>query len=165
MGLKIDDRKVEAVKQMQAPKDKKGLQSFQGMVNYLKRYSAQLTRLFQPLKPLLLEDIEWSWDSSHKEAFDGIKEELTRTPVLAFFNPKAEHVIQTDASLKGLGAVLLQEGRPVVYVSRTLTPAEERYSNIERQLLGVVFSMWRLHNYVYGGPVRVQTDYKPLGAI
>ena len=105
MGLKIDDRKVEAVKQMQAPKDKKGLQSFQGMVNYLKRYSAQLTRLFQPLKPLLLEDIEWSWDSSHKEAFDGIKEELTRTPVLAFFNPKAEHVIQTDASLKGLGAV------------------------------------------------------------
>ena len=53
MGMKIDDRKVEAVKQMQAPKDKKGLQSFQGMVNYLKRYSAQLTRLFQPLKPLL----------------------------------------------------------------------------------------------------------------
>ena len=50
MGMKIDDRKVEAVKQMQAPKDKKGLQSFQGMVNYLKRYSAQLTRpLFQPL--------------------------------------------------------------------------------------------------------------------
>lgn len=53
MGMKIDDRKAEAVKQMQAPKDMKGLRSFQGMVNYLKRYSAQLTRLFQPLKPLL----------------------------------------------------------------------------------------------------------------
>ena len=88
MGMKIDDRKAEAVKQMQAPKDMKGLRSFPGMVNYLKRYSAQLTRLFQPLKPLLREDMAWSWDSSHKEAFDAIKEELTRTPVLAFFNPE-----------------------------------------------------------------------------
>lgn len=91
--------------------------------------------------------MEWSWDSSHKEAFDAIREELTRTPVLMFFNPKVEHVIQTDASMKGLGAVLLQEGRPVVYVSRTLIPAEEHYSNIERELLGVVFAMERLHNY------------------
>ena len=53
----------------------------------------------------------------------------------------------------------------MVYVSRTLTPAEERYFNIERELLGVVFAMERLHNYVYGGPVQVQTDNKPLEAI
>ena len=127
---------------MQAPKDKKGLQSFQSMVNnyyYLKCCSAQLTRLFQLFKPLLQEDMEWSWDSSHKKAL--------------CFNPKAVHVIQKDASRKGLVAVLLQEERPVVYVSRTLTPAEERYSNIKRELLGVVFAMERLHHYVYGEPV------------
>ena len=57
-GMKIDDRKVEAIKQMSAPKDKKGLQSFQGMVNYLKRYSVQLMKLSEPLKPLLREDVE-----------------------------------------------------------------------------------------------------------
>ena len=164
-GMKIDDRKVEAIKQMSAPKDKKGLQSFQGMINYLKRYSVKLMKLSEPLKPLLREDVEWTWDSTHQDAFDAIKEELTKTPVLAYFNPKSEHVIQTDASLKGLGAVLLQEGRPVIYVSRTLTPAEEHYSNIERELLGVVFAMERLHNYVYGEPVRVQTDHKPLETI
>ena len=67
--------------------------------------------------------------------------------------------------MKGLGSLLLQEGRPVIYVSRTLTPAEEHYSNIERELLGVVFAMERLHNYVYGKPVRVQTDHKPLETI
>ena len=149
-GMKIDDRKVEAIKQMSAPKDKKGLQSFQGMINYLKRYSVKLMKLSEPLKPLLREDVEWTWDSTHQDAFDAIKEELTKTPVLAYFNPKSEHIIQTDASLKGLGAVLLQEGRPVIYVSRTLTPAEEHYSNLERELLGVVFAMERLHNYVYG---------------
>ena len=53
----------------------------------------------------------------------------------------------------------------MIYVSRTLTPAEERYSNIERELLGVVFAMERLHNYVFGEPVRVQTDHKPLEMI
>ena len=136
--MKIDDRKVEAITQMSAPKDEKSLQSFQGMINYLKRYSVQLMKFSEPLKPLLRED------STHQDAFDAIKEELTKTPVLAYFNPKSEHVIQTDASLKGLGAVLLQEGRPVIYVSRTLTPAEEHYSNIERELLGLVFAMERL---------------------
>ena len=135
------------------------------MVNSLKCHSAQLTRLFESFKPLLRENMDWSWDSIHQEAFDAIKEELTRTPVLAYFNPKVEHVIQTNASMKGLGAVLLQEGRPVIYVSTTLTLAEERYSNTERELLGVVFAMERLHNYVHGEPVRVQTDHKRLETI
>ena len=82
--MKIDDRKVETIKQMSAPKDKKGLQSFQGMVNYLKRYSAQLMKLSEPLKPLLKEDMEWTWASTHR-TFGTIKEELTKTPVLAYF--------------------------------------------------------------------------------
>ena len=163
--MKIDDEKVEANKQMKAPKDKKAPQSFQGMVNYLKRYSGKLTRLFEPLKPLLREEIEWNWASSHQEAFDAIKEELSSTPVLAYFDRKAEHVIQTDTSMKGLAAILLQEGKTVIYESRTLTPAKECYSNIERELLGVVFAMERLQNYVFGEPVRVQTDHKSVETI
>ncbi|PFX28561.1 Retrovirus-related Pol polyprotein [Stylophora pistillata] len=67
--------------------------------------------------------------------------------------------------MKGLGTVLLQGGKPVIYVSRTLTPAEERYFNIEREFLGMVFAVESLHNYVYGEPVRVQTDHKPLEMI
>ena len=67
--------------------------------------------------------------------------------------------------MKGLGAVLLQESRPRIYVPGTLTPSEEHYSNIERELLGVIFAIERLHNYVYGDPVRVQTDHKQLKTI
>ena len=163
--MKVDHKKVEAIKQMKETKDKKALQSFQEMVNYLKHYSARLIGLSKLLKPLLREEMEWTWDSSHQDALHAIKEELSRTPVLVYFDRKAEHVIQTDASMKGLGAVLLQEGKPVIYVSRTLTPAEERYSNIERELLGVVFTMERLHSYVFGEPVRVQTNHKPLEMI
>lgn len=78
--MKVEDTKVEAIKQMKAPKDKKALQSFQGMVNYLKRYLGKLTRLFEPLKPLLREETEWTWDSTHQDAFNA--------PVLAFFDRK-----------------------------------------------------------------------------
>ena len=164
-GMKIDDRNVEAIKQMSAPKDKKSLQSFQGMINYLKRYSVQLIKLFEPLKPLLRETRNGLGIPPIRDAFVAIKEELTKTPILAYFNPKSENVIQTDALLKGLGAVLLQEGRPVIYVSRTFTSAEEHYSNIGRDLLGVAFAMERLHSYVYGEPVGILTDHKPLETI
>lgn len=62
-------------------------------------------------------------------------------PVLTYFDRNAEHVVQADAAMKGLGAVLLQKGRSGIYMSRTLTPAEERYSKIEGELLGVMFTM------------------------
>ena len=81
--MEIDDRKVEVIKQKSASKDKKGLQSFRGMVNYLKHYSVQLMKLSEPLKPLLSKNVEWTWDFTHQVRCDGIKEELTETPVLA----------------------------------------------------------------------------------
>ena len=90
---------------------------------------------------------------------------LTTLPVLAYFDENKDHIIQTDASKTGLGAVLLQEGQPVVYASRTLTDTECRYSNIKRELLGVVFGLERLHHYTFGKPITVETDHQPLTSI
>lgn len=109
------------------------------------------------------ENVDWIWNSTQQDAFDAIKEKLTKTPVLAYFNLR--FVIQTDALLEGLGAVLLHDGIPVIYAFRTLTPAEEHYSNIDRELLGVVFAIKRLHNYVHGERIRNQTDHKPRETI
>ncbi len=81
---------------------------------------------------------------------------------MAYFDETEPSVIQADASKKGLGAVLLQDGKPVIYASRTLTSAEQNYSNIERELLSVVFALERLHTYIYGYSVKVQTDHQPL---
>ena len=61
--------------------------------------------------------------------------------------------------------MLLQEGQPVVYASRTLTDTECRYSNIERELLGVVFGLERLHHYIFGKPITVETDHQLLTSI
>ena len=94
-----------------------------------------------------------------------IKEELAKTIVLAYFNPKVDHNIQVDRSMKGLGAVLLQKGRPVIYMSRMLMPTETGYSNIKRELLSMIFRLERLHHYIFSCKVEVQTDHKPFISI
>ena len=84
---------------------------------------------------------------------------------MTYFDKDKNHIIQTDASKTGLGAALLQEGQPIVYVSRVLTDTEHRYSNIERELLGVVFGLKRLHHYTFGKSIMVETDHQPLTSI
>ena len=64
--------------------------------------------------------------------------------------------------MKDIGAVLLQIGRPIMYASITLMPTEIGYSNIEKELLSLAFGLERLHHYMFGSKIKVQTDHKPL---
>ncbi|CAB4043685.1 Hypothetical predicted protein, partial [Paramuricea clavata] len=83
------------------------------------------------------------------------------------FNPdnRKPVVIQVDASTRGLGATLLQENGPVEYRSNLLTETEQRYSNIEREMLGIVHGLEKFHYYAYGRHVVIETDHKPLETI
>ena len=86
-----------------------------------------------------------------------MKDLVTKAPVLSYFNPSKSLEIQCDASQSGLGAVLLQEGRPLSYASRALTPTETRYVQIEKEMLAVVFALKKFHQYTYGrSPVGLQ---------
>jgi hypothetical protein len=81
---------------------------------------------------------------------------------LAFFNPEKEIVVNVDASSHSLGAVLLQDGRPVEYAAQSLTPTQCRYAQIEKEFLAIQFGLSHFHQYTYGRPVVVETDHKPL---
>ena len=161
-GLKPDPEKIKAILSMQPLQCIQQLQSFNGMVNYLKRFSLVLTELTEPLRKLQKSDTVWAWESEQQTVFEKTKNALTTVPVLAYVDKNKEHIIQTDASKTGLSGVLLQEGQPVVYASRTLTETECRYSNIERELVGVVFGLERLHHYTFGKPITIETDHQPL---
>ena len=74
-------------------------------------------------------------------------------------------MIGTDASKDGLVVCLLQEGHPVAYASRYLTASEQNYAEIEKELMAIVFACVKFHQYVYGQPVKIVTDHKPLSRI
>ena len=101
------------------------------------------------------------------KALQEIKSILTKDggPVLGFFDVQKPVTISCDASPTGLGGVLIQDGRPVAYASRSLTDAESRYAQIEKELLAVQFSLERFNQYTYGKRVTIESDYKPLEAI
>ena len=101
-GLKLDPEKVKAIVQMPVPQSVQSLQSFNGLVNYLKRFSPVLTELAEPLRRLQQQDTIWAWESEQQQAFEKIKTALTTLPVLTYFDKDKDHNIQTDASKTGL---------------------------------------------------------------
>ena len=163
-GIKVDPKKIEAI-QMDLPQNVTSLQSFNGMVNYLKKFSPVLSELSESLRRLCKSGVEWAWESKQQNAFEAIKRVIMTLPVLAYFDKTKKHTIQCDASKKGLGAVLLQESKPVMYMSRALTETEQRYSNIERELLAIVFALERLNHHTFGRTITVQSDHQPLQSI
>ena len=165
-GLKIDPEKLRAITEMQTPKDKQAVQRLLGMVNYVQKFAPCLSEITAPLRQLLKSENEFHWDSHvHGLALDKIKNILSNTPVLRYFDKNKETVLQCDASQTGLGACLLQEGQPVCYASRALTPTEENYAQIEKELLAVVFGMEKFESYTYGRKILTESDHKPLEII
>eukprot|EP00112_Aurelia_sp_Birch-Aquarium-sp1_P000531 Seg1051.5 transcript_id=Seg1051.5/GoldUCD/mRNA.D3Y31 product="Retrovirus-related Pol polyprotein from transposon 17.6" pseudo=true protein_id=Seg1051.5/GoldUCD/D3Y31 len=132
------------------------------MAKYLGKFLSSLSDICEPLRRLTHKDAVWNWNSEHDEAFQNIKNAVTKAPVLKFFDPNMQIEGQGDASSKGLGFVLLQDGRPVTYTSRALTSAERNYSQIEKELLAQVFGMEQNHHYVYGREITLWTDHQPL---
>ena len=164
-GLKIDPEKLEAVKEMPKPQDVEGVRRLCGFVNYLAKFLPKLSEVLEPIRQLTREDVIWNWTPACDRAFETVQKLVTEAPVLAFYNPAEQLTIQCDASQSGLGAVLLQNDRPIAYSSRALNKTEQNYAQIEKELLAIVFSVEKWHQYTFGRPVKIQSDHKPLEAI
>eukprot|EP00112_Aurelia_sp_Birch-Aquarium-sp1_P011735 Seg247.5 transcript_id=Seg247.5/GoldUCD/mRNA.D3Y31 product="Retrovirus-related Pol polyprotein from transposon 297" pseudo=true protein_id=Seg247.5/GoldUCD/D3Y31 len=164
-GVKADPAKIKAILEMEKPNDVSGVQRLIGMAKYVGKFLSSLSDICEPLRRLTHKDAVWNWNSEHDEAFQNIKNAFTKAPVLKFFDPNMQIEGQGDASSKGLGFVLLQDGRPVTYTSRAVTSAERDYSQIEKELLAKVFGMEQNHQYVYGREITLWADHQPLVSI
>ena len=126
---------------------------------------------------MLKSSNEFVWLKVHDEAFKTLKNAIMKDVMLKYFDSNLPIYIETDALKKGIGVVMLQPDnsventshtevpnnlRPVFYASKTLTATESNYSNIEHELLGVVFSMLHFKHFTYGKQVHSITDHKPL---
>ena len=164
-GLLPDPKKIEDIIQMPVPPDKHALQRFLGMVNFIAPHLPNLSQLTAPLRDLLKKTNIWQWDADHQSIFEKTKQLVSTNICLQYYDPTADVQLEVDASIKGLGATLIQNKQPVAFASKSLTPAETNYSNIERECLAIVHGIQRFHHYLYGRSFTIISDHKPLEVI
>ena len=165
-GLALDPEKVRAINEMPCPTDVKAVQRLLGLVTYLGKFTPQLSTVCEPLRRLTDKDSSFDWLPQHEKAFKAIKDLVTQAPVLRYYDVTKDVTIECDSSEVGLGAVLLQEGHPIAYASRTLTQTERNYAQIEKECLAIVNAAERFDQYILGkDPVRILSDHKPLMTI
>ena len=149
-GIVTDPNKVRAIKDIPTPTDVTSLKRFLGMVNDLSKFLPNLSSVSEPLHRLEAKDARWCWLPVHDAAVQKIKSLFCDALLLKFYNVRQPVTVESDASLSGLGATLLQGGQPVAFASRAHTPTEGRYAQIEKELLSVVFACERFDTYLYG---------------
>ena len=115
-----------------------------------------------PMTRLLQENVSYEWSEKCQRSFDKLKAFLTEAPVLTQPTCGKEYVIFSDASLNGLGCVLMQEGKVVAYASRQLKPHEKNYPTHDLELVSIVFALKIWRHYLYGEKCFIYTDHKSL---
>lgn len=119
---------------------------------------------------LLQKDVKWEWDKNCEAAFLKIKSLLVSSEVLVHFDPNLELKLTVDASSYGVGAILSHviapgNEKPVAYASRTLSRSEQKYSQIEKEALAIIFGVLKFNQYLFAKKFTLVTDHMPLVAI
>ena len=170
-GMHPDPKKVQGITEMTAPMDKQQLQSFLGMVNYMGTFIQNLSHHTEPLQAMLKKDNVFHWEDQQTRSFQQIKTLIAKanTTPLRYYDRNLPVTVQADASLRGLGACLIQQHKgkdqPIAFASKSLTDTETRYANIERELLAIVFACQCFSTYLLRRSFIAENDHKPLEMI
>jgi hypothetical protein len=132
------------------------------MITYLAKFSSKLSDIVSPIRDLLKKDVESIWDCAQDEAFEKVKQAITQSPVLAYYDPKKPVKLQVDSSGLGIGVTCLQGSKLTAFASKTLTQAEIGYAQIEKQMLAILFGLNRFRQYCYARHTVLESDHKPI---
>ena len=158
----VDTAKIEAVQQWEIPKTPTEIRSFLGLAGYYRRFIANFSNIALPLTQLTRKGVAFVWGDRQQRAFDELREKLCDAPVLVLPEGLEDFVVYCDASITGLGAVLMQRNRAIAYASRQLKPHETRYPTHDLELGAVVFALKTWRHYLYGVRFTIFTDHKSL---
>jgi len=170
-GISPDPIKVAAIHDAPPPNSCKDVRSFLGLATYCSKFIPNFSDLTEPLRNLTKKNAKFCWTPRHEKAFQATKAALTSDTVMDYFDKHKNTELITDASPTGLSAILSQHSQGkddrkiVAYISRALTPVEQKYSQTEREALAIVWAMERLYLYLFGGHFTLITDCKPVEMI
>jgi hypothetical protein len=165
-GVKPNPDKVDAVKKFPIPKTPRDIKSFLGLAGYYRRFIKDFAKITKPLTLCLKKGAKVVHSPQFVESFNHLKELLINAPILRYPDFEKPFVLTTDASNIALGAVLSQNDPPndlpVAFASRTFNETEQKYSTIEKELLGIVWACKYFRPYLYGRKFKIYTDHRPL---
>ena len=168
-GVQQSPDKIAAVINAPAPKNVSQLKSVIGMVMYYANHLPNVSTVMHPLYKLLKKNQKWVWDQKCDQAFKAVKEMIAADTCLVHFDPEKTITLAADASPYGLGAILSHRTetgeKPICFALRTLTQAEQNYSQLDREGLALVWAVKKMYDYIYGRKFILITDNKPIAAI
>ncbi|KAL0165982.1 hypothetical protein M9458_037826, partial [Cirrhinus mrigala] len=166
-GLQPVGSKLKAIVEAPSPSNVSELKAYLGLLNYYGMFHLNLATCLAPLYELLKKGICWECLTEQEEAFQHSKKLLQSVKVPEHYSADKKLVLACDASPYGLWAVLshrLEDGseRPISFMSHTLSAAEKRYLQLDKEGLAVVFGIQTFHKYLYGRSSTICMDHKPL---
>ena len=144
------------------PESVSEVKSLLGMAHYVSRYIPDYFTITVSLRLVTMKDAPWQWTDQQQRTFDKLKDSLTKNHMMSYFSPRLKTEVIVDASTVGLEGLLVQDGKVISYASWALSDVESRYSQTERETLGVVWAVEHSHLYLYGSEFIIATDQKPL---
>ena len=167
-GVSTDPEKTQAVRDWNPPKTVKQLQAFLGFINFYQKFIRGAAEKSLPLTELTKKDQKWKWEDKHQQAFDKLKEELLRAPLLGYFDPTKRLIIKTNASDYTTAAVISQETEGELqllgFMSKKMTSAKQNYTITEKEMLAIIQAVKEWRKYFEGSKTRAKiiTDHKNL---
>ncbi|KAJ9534101.1 hypothetical protein QJQ45_002104 [Haematococcus lacustris] len=168
-GVAVDPDKIQSITTWPVPNSLTALQRFLGAANFVRKFVHNFSALAAPLTDMTGKEglkYDWKhWPDDKLQAFHALKHAVSKVPLLRIPDISKPFQVYCDASLQGVGAVLMQDGHPLAYLSKKLSPAEKNYSTGEQELLAIVTACKEWRCYLEGVPFTLYTDHRPLVAL
>ena len=161
-GIYVDPSKIAAIVNWEPPSSVTEVRSFLGLAGYYRRFVQDFSIIASPLTKLLRKNVKFLWTPECQQSFEILKEKLITAPILSLPVEGGRYVVYSDASGKGLGCVLMQDGKVIAYASRQLRSHEQNYPTHDLELAAVIYALKMWRHYLYGETCQIFTDHKSL---
>ena len=160
-GVAMDGEKIEAMEQWPKPTTVKALRGFLGLTGYYRKFIQGYGSIAGPLTNLLKKD-SFTWSELAEEAFNKLKNAMVTGPVLSLSDFNKPFVVECDALGTGIGVVLMQNSKPIVYFSQAIKGRNLSCSTYEKEMMVLIAAVQKWHPYLLGHKFIIRTDQKSL---